>query len=108
MITRTSLANEIDEYDQQIADMNSGKADCFNAYRQQLADIGMGKPAIKLEIDAVKTAIKRRRAAIKDMAALEEKDALTDEIFDEITRPVVRGAHARENIEQFGSEGRAA
>lgn len=100
MITRKSLADEIDQYDQQIADMNSGKKDCFDAYRNQLIDAGVAKPNIKIEIEAVKAAIKRRRASEKDPTALEEKDALTDEIFWEIT-----SAHAPrtyvENIEEF-------
>lgn len=108
MITRTSLADEIDLYDQQIADMNSGKKDCFAAYRDQLEAGGMAKANIKVEIEAVKAAIKRRRAALKDADALSEKDALVDEVFHEITRPHVRGAGAREIIGFSGSEGEAA
>lgn len=103
MITRKSLADEIDQYDQQIADMNSGKKDCFDAYRDQLSAAGMAKPNIKIEVEAVKAAIKRRRAAEKDPTALEEKDALTDEIFWEITSAHAPRATRVENIEQFSS-----
>ncbi|TWB61664.1 hypothetical protein FBZ98_1011009 [Rhizobium sp. ERR 922] len=104
MITRTSLANEIDEYDQQIADMNSGKKDCFDAYRAQLIAGGMDKANIKTEIEAVKAAIKRRRAAKKDPMAVEEKDALIDEIFEEITTSPRAPRATREKIEKFDPE----
>lgn len=104
MITRTSLANEIDEYDQQIADMNTGKKDCFDAYRAQLVASGMDKANIKTEIEAVKAAIKRRRAAKKDPMAVEEKDALIDEIFEEITTSPRAPRATRENIEKFDPE----
>ncbi|RKD69002.1 GIY-YIG nuclease family protein [Rhizobium sp. WW_1] len=99
MISRTSLANEIDEYDQQIADMNTGKKDCFDAYRAQLVASGMDKANIKTEIEAIKAAIKRRRAAKKDPMAVEEKDALIDEIFEEITTSprAPRATYARES-----------
>ncbi|MDK4703875.1 hypothetical protein PH562_16610 [Rhizobium sp. CNPSo 4062] len=104
MISRTSLANEIDEYDQQIADMNTGKRDCFDAYRAQLVAGGMDKTNIKTEIEAVKAAIKRRRAAKKDPMAVEEKDALIDEIFEEITTSPRAPRATRENIEKFDRE----
>jgi hypothetical protein len=105
MITRTSLANEIDEYDQQIADMNTGKKDCFDAYRAQLVASGMDKENIKTEIEAVKAAIKRRRAAKKDPMAVEEKDALIDEIFEEIMMSPRAPRATREIIEKFSTDG---
>lgn len=49
-ITRTSLADEIDIYDQQISDLNTGKRDCFTAYRAQLEADGMDKANIKAEV----------------------------------------------------------
>lgn len=104
MITRKSLADEIDVYDQSIADLNGGKKDCFDAYRDQMIAAGMSKPNIKLEIDAVKTAIKRRRAVAKDGHAVEEKDALVEEIFEEITIVARAPRATREIIEEFGSE----
>lgn len=84
-ITRKSLADEIDIYDQQIADLNTGKRDCFTAYRAQLEADGMDKANIKAEVEAVKAAIKRRRAVAKDADEAAEKDALADEVFEEIT-----------------------
>lgn len=104
MITRKSLADEIDVYDQSIADLNGGKKDCFDAYRDQMVAAGMSKPNIKLEIDAVKAAIKRRRAIEKDQMAVEEKDALVDEVFEEITAVARAPRAAREIIEEFGPE----
>lgn len=85
MITRRSLADEIDIIDKAIADLNGSKRECFDAYREQLGKAGVGKENIKLELDATKAAIKRRRAVVKDEMAVHEKDALVDEIFAEIT-----------------------
>ena len=84
-ITRKSLADEIDTYDQSIADLNQGKKDCFDAYREQMVAAGVAKENVRKEIDAVKAAIRRRRAVEKDEIAVEEKDALVDEVFAEIT-----------------------
>jgi len=101
MITRKSLADEIDTYDQSIADLNVGKKDCFDAYRDQMVAAGVAKANIKAEIEAVKAAIRRRRAVAKDAFAVEEKDALVDEIFHEITAsPRAPRAHV-ENIEKI-------
>lgn len=104
MITRTSLANEIDTYDQSIADLNGGKGDCFDAYRDQLFAAGYSKPAVKLEIEAVKAAIKRRRLRAKNAAAVDEKDALVDEVFVEITSaPRAPRATREKTLNNFGS-----
>lgn len=83
-ITRKGLADEIDLIDEQIAVLNGSKSDALKAYRQQLHDDGFDKDNIKLEIEATKAAIKRRRAVAKDENAVAEKDALVDEIFEEI------------------------
>lgn len=101
MITRKSLADEIDVYDQSIADLNAGKKDCFDAYRDQMLGAGVAKPNVKIEIDAVKAAIKRRRDVAKDREAVEQKDALVDEIFYEITATPRAPRATRENIEEF-------
>lgn len=93
-ITRTSLADEIDAIDASIADLNASKTAAYTAYREQLADAGFDKANIKLEIEATKAAIRKRRAVAKDEAAVEEKDALVEEIFDEITAP--RATRTRE------------
>ncbi|MBZ9600715.1 hypothetical protein [Phyllobacterium chamaecytisi] len=86
MITRKSLADEIDTYDQSIADLNDSKKDCFDAYRDQLFAAGVLKENVRKEIVAVKAAIRRRRAVQKNEIEVEEKDALIDEIFDEINQ----------------------
>ena len=102
MITRKSLADTIDAYDEQIAELNSSKRDTFDAYRNQMIDARLTKPEIKAEIEAVKAAIKRRRESVKDSMALIEKDALIDEVFAEITRAP---RATRENIEKFATDG---
>lgn len=101
MITRRSLADTIDAYDEQIADLNKSKRETFDAYRDQMVAARLTKPEIKAEIEAVKAAIKRRRESVKDEHALIEKDELIDEVFHEITRAP---RATRENIEKFDAE----
>lgn len=101
MITRKSLADIIDAYDDQISELNKSKRETFDAYRDQMIAERRTKPEIKIEIEAVKAAIKRRREAAKDEHALIEKDELIDEVFHEITRAP---RATRENIEEFDAE----
>ena len=83
-ITRKGLADEIDTYDEAIADLNASKRDRYAAYREQLEREGMAKDNIKTEIAAVKSAIKLRRAIVADELAVEERDARVDEVLEEI------------------------
>lgn len=84
--TRKSIADHLDSYDDEIAELQDSKREMLADYRQQLADAGMGKAQIKAEIEALKTAMRRRRAiAKKGNETVEEADALADEIFVEIT-----------------------
>lgn len=84
--TRKSIADHLDSYDDEISELQESKREMLADYRQQLADSGMGKAAIKSEIDALKIAMRRRRAiAKKGEEQVEEADALADEIFVEIT-----------------------
>ncbi|WP_457659679.1 hypothetical protein [Sinorhizobium medicae] len=107
MITRKGLADEIDQIDEAIKAYNESKREAFDAYRDQLIAAGVAKPNVKIEIEAVKAAIRRRRAVRKDEAAEIEKSELIDEIFDEITT-VARAPRAHvENIEKFDREARA-
>ncbi|AEH79675.1 hypothetical protein SM11_chr2421 [Sinorhizobium meliloti SM11] len=106
MITRKGLADEIDQIDEAIKAYNESKREAFDAYRDQLIAAGVAKPNVKIEIEAVKAAIRRRRAIRKDEAAEIEKSELIDEIFDEITT-VARAPRAHvENIEKFDREAR--
>lgn len=100
-LTRTDIADDFDAVDEQIAELNAHKRQVLVDYREHLAGDGMGKDEIKLEIEATKAAIKRRRAVAKDGAAVEEKDALVDEIFEEITCARARRATRVENKQQF-------
>ncbi|RVL05122.1 hypothetical protein CN151_10795 [Sinorhizobium meliloti] len=107
MITRKGLADEIDQIDEAIKAYNESKREAFDAYRDQLIAAGVAKPNVKIEIEAVKAAIRRRRAVRKDEAAEIEKGELIDKIFDEITT-VARAPRAHvENIEKFDREARA-
>ena len=82
---RVEVADCIDEYDKLIAEHNESKSDTFTCYRAALEGEGMDKAAIKLELAALKAAIRKRQKAAKDPSAVEEKDALTDEIFTQIS-----------------------
>ena len=93
MITRKSLA-----------DLNAGKKDTFDAYRAQLEAAGVAKENIRKEIDATKAAIRRRRAVQKDAGKVEERDALVDEIYAEITASVHAPRTRVEKIEKFDAE----
>jgi hypothetical protein len=74
-------------------------------YRQQLADAGMSKGGIKAEIEALKVAMRRRRAiAKKGEEVVEEADVLADEIFVEITARAPRATRVREIIEEYDAE----
>lgn len=100
-ITRKTLADTIDSYDDEIAELQASKRETFQSYREQLSDL-MGKDEVKAEIEATKAAIKRRRAIReKGEEVIEQKDALADEIFDEITAANAPRATRVENIEQF-------
>lgn len=101
MITRKGLADEIDQIDEAIKAYNESKREAFDAYRDQLIAAGVAKANVKTEIEAVKAAIRRRRAVLKDEAAELEKSELIDEVFEEITT-VSRAPRAHvENITKF-------
>lgn len=103
--TRKSIADHLDSYDDEIAELQNGKRDMLNDYRAQLAGLGMGKAQVKAEVDALKSAMRRRRAiAKKGEDEIEQADALADEIFVEITARAPRAMRARENIEEFDPE----
>ena len=54
------------------------------------------KPApAKVEVEACRAAIRKRRAAAKNQQAVEERDALLDEIFEEIELASRAARHAR-------------
>lgn len=85
-ITRRSLHDEIDILDQQIAELQRGKAEMFDAYREQLAAAGLPKTQIRDELDAFKKAQRKLRALAKDEVAVFEKESLVDEIVAELQR----------------------
>ena len=103
--TRKSIADHLDSYDDEIAELQTGKRDTLNDYRHQLAVAGMTKQQIKGEIEALKIAMRRRRTIAKTSETeVEEADALADEIFAEITARAPRATRAREIIEEFDPE----
>ena len=103
--TRKSIADHLDSYDDEIATLQEGKRETLADYRQQLADAGMSKGGIKAEIEALKVAMRRRRAiAKKGEEVVEEADVLADEIFVEITARAPRATRVREIIEEYDAE----
>jgi hypothetical protein len=100
MMTRKSLADAIDGYEAEIKLLQDGKAETYAAYREQMKSTGAGKDAVRLEMLAIKTAIRQRRALAEDASGVEERDSLTDEILTEIrsgTHPAIARAGARED-----------
>lgn len=98
-ITRKSLADDIDALDGSIKSLNDDKRDAFDDYRAQLVEDGRDKDQVKAEIEAVKSAIRRRRAVKeKGEPVIEAKDALADEVFAEISAArAPRATPARSN-----------
>lgn len=100
--TRKSLADHLDAYDEEIAFLQDSKREMLNDYREQLAAKGWGKARIKTEVDGLKVAMRRRRAVNRQgNDAVEEADAIADEIFAEITAIARAPRATRENIEEF-------
>ena len=89
-LSRKDLADTIDEYDAQIATLNEGKSETYKDYRAQLEAAGMKPRRAAAELAATKAAIARRRKLMTDGEAVREKDALTDEILDEIMPSLTR------------------
>lgn len=83
-MTRKETANAIDAYDAEIKTLQEGKAETYAAYRDQMKAQGIHGDAVKLEMVALKTAIRQRRAIAQDATGVEERDSLTDEILTEI------------------------
>jgi hypothetical protein len=94
-ITRKSLADAIDTLDDQIAELQSEKAETFAAYRAQLEHGGAGKSQVKVELAALKAAIRQRRKLTDDREHTEQLDALSDEILCEIATGTVRATRTR-------------
>lgn len=90
-ITRRNLADEIDRLDDKIAELQTDKAEIFKAYRAQLECDGVARPDIAVEVTAIKAAIRRRRSMEDDPRAVENKDALIDAIYVEISGAAQRG-----------------
>lgn len=84
-MNRRTLADEIDKLDEQIAELQREKSEFYASYRASLETKGEHKDKIKLELAAVKVAIRHRQKLAKDRDAVEEKDDLAAAILDEIT-----------------------
>jgi uncharacterized protein (UPF0335 family) len=102
------IADAIDAYDQEIADLQSGKRDTYQSLREELEAQGIAKDRVKLEIDALKSAIAIRRKRAKDAAAVEEKDALTDVYLVALSNAPrathVRVQHAAPSVNPLAAE----
>ena len=85
-MTRKSLAEIIEGYDAQVAELQASKRTTYDDYRHDLAKSGYDKDAVKAEIEAFKLAL-RRKANVKKTSdeAVAAQDELVDEIFAEIT-----------------------
>lgn len=93
-MNRRTLADNIDGLDDQIAELQREKSEFYAAYRAQLETAGEHKDKIKLELAAVKVAIRHRQRLARDHDAAIEKMDLADAILDEITGPAENNAPA--------------
>lgn len=85
-INRRGIADEVDRLDEEIAELQRQKRECFAAYSAQLGTQGLDKDQVKLQVVALKAAIKRRRAYRDDEHGAGKREDLIDVVFDEIRR----------------------
>ena len=101
-ITRHSVADEIDRLDAQISELQTDKRGIYETYRAQMEKDGAAKSAIKVEVEALKLAIRQRRELTKDENVVIERGALVEEILTEIRKVGTKNAtraHARRTRE---------
>jgi hypothetical protein len=101
-MTRKSLAETYADQDAIIEAAQTIKRDATVAYRAQLDALGMDRDNIKAEIEGFKLAY-RRKVAIekKGEEVIEHRDAIADEIFDEITSPAPRATRSASGVPDF-------
>lgn len=103
--TRKSIADHLDSYDAEISDLQDSKRETLDDYRAQLGEKGFAKAQIKAEIEALKRAMRRRRAIAKTSEAeVDEADDLADEIFVEITSPAPRATRVASDVPDHDPE----
>jgi dGTP triphosphohydrolase len=73
------VADLIDEYDQQIKDLQDGKRETFISVRAELENMGLSRPNVAAEIAALKSAIAARRKRREATPEQEEREHLTEE-----------------------------
>lgn len=93
-MNRRTLADSIDGLDAQITELQREKSEFYAAYREGLEKTGMGKEEIKVELPAVKAAIRQRQRLAKDRDAVEERDDRVSSILVEITHAAKNNAPA--------------
>jgi hypothetical protein len=105
-MNRRSLANAIDDLDEQISELNAAKRDAYQTYREDLAE-KMTKGEIKSELESLRIAIRCRREWAKDASKVQERDALVDEILAEIQRDEISGTVSapKDNRARIAHEG---
>lgn len=109
-MNRRQLADNIDELDAKIAELQQEKSEFYAAYREDFEKTGAHKDELKLELAAIKSAIRHRQRLAKDRDAVVEKDDRVAQIVDEICRTgtvhatrtrVAREASSADDIPDF-------
>ena len=90
--TTTAAVRRAIQHSQESLRVQTRKRELYDTYRSQLMEKGYGRTSARAEVDACKAAFRKRRAAAKNQQAVEERDALVAEIYDEISSPRARGA----------------
>lgn len=105
MVSRKSLADDIDALDAQIKDLNESKRDAYNDFREQLEGEGMDGRRASAELAATKAAIARRRKLLQDPEAVHERDDLIDDILTEIMPSLARAREGADEDEIYEPTG---
>lgn len=84
MLTRKQIIDTIEAYDAEIQALQDSKRDTYEEQRAALTAAD-GKEVARAEIDGLKKAVQRRRQVAKHgVEAVEQKDALVEEILAEV------------------------
>jgi hypothetical protein len=92
-LTRRGIADEFDRLDHEVEEANFDKRAILAGYRKQLEATGTPRPQIKIEVEALKAAIRQRRALARDPDGVAATSATVEAILAEISGPS-RGARA--------------
>jgi hypothetical protein len=84
-LSRKGIADEFDRLDHEVEAANFDKRAIMAGYRKQLENGGMARAQIKIEMEALRIAIRQRRKLARDRDVVTLTDSRAQEILAEIT-----------------------